>query len=514
MTEALVIGSGAAGGWAAKTLGERGIKTTVLEAGPLAPADQRVDRADHRSSRQPVQAMCSAYDPASSHLFVDDLDNPYTHPAGEPFHWFRGRQVGGRLLLWAGVSLRMSEYELGPDRDGRARSWPLHYQDVEPFYARVERFMQISGGGEHSPTAPAPEAVTSRVPTAGESRLARSIGQHHRDLALLSGRVARVEADAILSSALATGNVRIRPNAVVSHIETDARTGMATAVVFTDGRTRTVHRQAADCVVLCASSIETVRILLNSRTKGHPEGLGNNADQLGRYLLDHVAGVCVEGHVPDCHPFLESAREPGFVPVSHIPDSGNHAGRGFRGGYGVTLLAPEVLPRSARSRDWALSAAESGVAPFRMWASGEVLPNADNRVELAAETDAWGVPRASVRLAYGANELAMAAHQFRLMTELANSAGFEITGGQATPAVPGTSVHELGGAPLGRDPLTSVADPRNRLWEAPNVLVTDGSCFPTAGWQNPTLTIMALTARACGLLADDARRGLLRSELL
>lgn len=273
-----------------------------------------------------------------------------------------------------------------------------------------------------------------------------------------------------------------------------------------------MHREAAQCIVLCASSIETVRILLNSRADRHPDGLGNRADQLGRYLIDHMTGVSVEGHVPEHAPRLGPGREPGFVPVSHVPDGGRRAERDFEGGYGITLLAPEVLPHSAGSRRWASSAADSGLAPFRMWAMGEVLPRADNRVELAEQSDAWGVPQASVRLAYGANELAMAEHQAWRMAQLAHSAGFEVTRADAAPAPPGTSVHELGGAPLGTDPAGSVADPANRLWEAPNVLVADGSCFPTAGWQNPTLTIMALAARACALLADDVRRGIPRSE--
>ncbi|WP_274912760.1 GMC oxidoreductase [Streptomyces sp. WZ-12] len=511
--DALVVGSGAAGGWAAKTLAERGIEVLVLEAGPLVAGDLRVDRAAHDGSRQPVQSRCSAYEPANSHLFVDDLDNPYRTPDGLPYHWFRSRQLGGRLPLWAGVCLRMSDREFGGAATGGAgrdrRAWPIRHHTLDPYYSRVEAFLEVTGGGEHTPAAPPPTAGRRQPMTRGEARLAAAVEARWPERQLVTSRVARAEAGSVLSAAQRTGRVRLRPDAVVSHLELDATGARATGVVFVDRRTGAIHRERAGVVVLCASAIETVRILLNTRTRHHPEGLGGDSGRLGRYFLDHLAGAAVSGTVPDLDAAPRPRSEPGFVPVCHIPDFATGADRGFPGGYGITVFAPETLPLNAGSARWASA---SGGVPFRMWASGEVLPRADNRITLAETTDAWGIPQAHVRLAHHAPERAMFAHQIAAMTEMAEAAGFHLTEVADAPLAPGSSVHEMGGAAMGDDPDTSVVGPDNRLWRVPNVLVADAACFPTAGWQNPTLTTMALAARACDLLADRARGGELERE--
>lgn len=505
--DVIVVGSGAAGSWAAKTLAERGLRVLVLEAGPLLAGDHRVDRADHTGQRQPVQSRCSAYQSVNSHLFVDDLDNPYQAPEGAPYDWFRGRQVGGRLLLWAGVSLRMSDREFSGASVAAAglpaRAWPIRHRSLDPYYARVESFMDVSGGGEYSPAAPTPASYRRRALTRGEGLLAAALATRWPERQVLTSRTAQAEAGAVLAAAMGTGRVQLRPDAVVSHLELDARGRRAEGVVFIDRRTGRTHRRSASAVVLCASAVESVRILLNTRTAEHPDGLGGDSDQLGRYFLDHVAGVSVSGTVPAAGAAPRPLPGPGFVPVCHIPDFGDGA-RAFPGGYGISVFAPDTLPMNARSAAWA---AACGGTPFRMWASGEVLPRPDNRITLAGRTDAWGVPQAHIRLAYGEAEHAMAADQVAQMTSMAEAAEFDLLEVSARPLTPGSSVHELGGAAMGDDPASSVLDADNRLWRVPNVVVADGSCFATSGWQNPTLTIMALAARACDRLADVARAG-------
>ncbi|MGW0651784.1 GMC oxidoreductase [Streptomyces umbrinus] len=509
--DAIVVGSGPAGGWAAKTLGERGIRVLLLEAGPLLPGDHRVDRADHRAGRQLIQSLCSAYEPSTSALFVDDLDNPYRVEDGTAFHWFRGRQAGGRLHLWAGVSLRMSDREFtgvstsacGAER----RAWPIRYRQLAPYYARVERLIRVSGGGERSPSAPAPGIRDVRPLTAGERRLADAVRRTWHQRQVLTSRTAQSQAGDLLAAALRTGKVRLRCDAVVSRLKLDPAGRRATGVLFVDRVTGVVHRATASAVVLCASAVESVRILLNSRSPHHADGLGNRTGQLGRYFFDHLVGPAVSGTVPGLDRRPEPLPEPGFVPVCHIPDF-TDIQREVRPGFGVTVYSPETLPLSSRSARWAR---EADGTPFRMWACGEVLPRADNQVQLSDAADAWGVPQANIRLRYGTAEKELAERQAAAMKEMADAADFSVAEIVGEAAVPGTSVHELGGAAMGDDPARSVVDAGNRLWEAPNVVVADGASFTTGGWQNPTLTIMALAARAGDLLADAARSGPLRT---
>jgi len=265
--DAVVVGSGASGAWMARTLAEGGARVLLLEAGPLFPGDHRVDRTSHLSRHQPVQSRSSAYEPANSHLFVDDLAHPYETADDTPFDWFRGRQVGGRLLLWAGVCPRMTDRQLSGE--GTGRRWPIRLTDLAPHYQRVEQFMR----------------VTATSPTRAEARLAAAVSARWPGRRVLPAPTATTAAGSILAAALRTGRVQLRPEALVSHLEMAPGESRARAVVFVDTATGTTHRQEAAVIALCASTVETVRILLNTRTGGSPDGLGNEHDQLGRHLL-------------------------------------------------------------------------------------------------------------------------------------------------------------------------------------------------------------------------------------
>jgi choline dehydrogenase-like flavoprotein len=499
--DVVVIGSGAAGGWAAKTLTEQGAKVLILEAGPLIHQDHRVDRALYKTQSQPEQRHSTAYSIANAHIFVNDIENPYSYPLERPFMWYRSRQLGGRLLLWAGVCLRLSprELELAENGDGR---WPLDYGELAPYYDEVESFMWVTGDRECSPAAPNPCAVGRSRFTAGEKQLAGSLSRwkHRR---LLSARVAHRPVGALLESALKTGNLSIRPNAVVTHLKTSKSRHRVSSVAFRDTLTGEDHDVAARSVVLAASTIETIRILFSSTSSRHPQGLGNSNGQLGQYILDHTAGISLAGTVP-VHQRRHTLNDPGFVPVTHIPDFSADEGRsGFRGGFGITAFVPEVVPLNERSRQWISRVEGDNESVFRMWGSGEVMPNKNNRVTLGSRRDRWGVPVANIDFSLTDEDRTMGRAQFKSMMEISKAAGFTAQEASFNFLPPGSSVHELGGARMGNDPAVSTVDPWNRLWDVPNVHVVDGACFPRAGWQNPTLTIMALSLRACRKIADD-----------
>jgi choline dehydrogenase-like flavoprotein len=473
--DAVVVGSGAAGGWAAKELCEGGLDTLVLEAGPAldgnrdfpvpAPAEARLtSRLVAVARGQRVQLRCGAFNRRTRAFFVNDRDNPYEAASGSPFNWFRGRQVGGRLHLWARVMLRLAPEDLA--------DWPLTYADLAPAYKVVEDFMEVG------------DATLTQAEERFRSAVAGSVP-------VLSARLARADSRPVpktLRAAAATGRLTLLPDAVVRRLAV----GDVTEVEYVDRRTRERRRARGRVVVLCASAFETVRILLAS-------GIGDSSGRLGRFVADHVmAGIA--GPAVGSDPSLQAdpydlGSATGFhVPCGHF---------GIQGGIG-------------RGGGW------------YMLAHGRMVVRPDTRVTLHPRaTDAWGVPIANIACAHAAPEHALAAVELRAMRELAARAGLDVrplpvAGRVAGLAlrlarrrvllpsgafVPGSAAHEIGGAGMGSDPGSSVTDPRGRLWDAPNVVVADGACFPAGCWQNVTLTIMALAVCAARYVVEDFRDG-------
>jgi choline dehydrogenase-like flavoprotein len=460
----VVVGGGAAGSWAAKELCEAGLDVLLLEAGgePATGAggERRLAaRARGLLTGQPVQIRCAAYSARTRRFFVSDRENPYTTPPGRPFNWFRGRQLGGRLQVWARVVPR-----LGPDD---LRDWPLHHDDLAPWYDRVEALL----GRQEVALTPA------------ESRFRSAVESAFADRRVLPPPLVRPDADPLppaLRAAHATGRLTLRTGAVVRGLLGD---GEARGVAYVDRRTRQPAEARARAVVLCASTIETLRILLASVPA---------SDRLGRGLMDHVL-TGIGGPVTD--PVADDA---GSLAGFQMPDWG--------GGFAVQ------------------GAVGRGTPAWYLLAHGEMRPHPENRVTLdPGRTDAWGVPVAHVSCAHQGPEGDLAARQLAALDELAGAAGLRVrtppSGGPLaalafrlwrrrllTPAgafVPGSAAHEIGGAPMGSDPATSVTDPFGRLWEVPKVVVADGAAFPAGCWQNVTLTIIALAARAARRLAQD-----------
>ena len=497
--DAIIVGSGPTGQYAAKALCESGLRVLVLEAGSAKIASDarlmydrlrrrlgyRIEEDPAAVRRQRLQSSCYAW-PTHPHAFVDDIDNPYTTEADQPFTWVRCRQVGGRMTVRRhGLQFyRLSAMDLtAGDRDGAAPSWPLSYEDLVPYYERIERWMKLRG--TRSGLAHLPDSILAQdvEPDAGLRLLGAAIERNWSDRRLIPGRTAAPPVP--IRDALATGRCTLRTNAVVTRLVTDARTGTIKSVRYVGRRTRREHEESARIVVLCASSIESARLLLASASPQHPEGLANSSGTLGRFLMDHVHVTGINADVPGSDTESQAIRSWGYIPRFRNVGGTDQP---FLRGYGVQVF---TLGR------------QCGMTVF-----GEMLPHADNRVTLdPAVMDEWGVPAARIRCMHGPNELAMARDAAGACSDMLRAAGFNIWRFNTGVSPPGLAIHEVGTARMGRDPGDSVLNSFCQSWDVKNLFVMDGSCFVSQGVQNPTLTMLALAARSCDYLLDRLKRG-------
>jgi choline dehydrogenase-like flavoprotein len=558
--DAIVVGSGATGGWAAKELTQKGMRVLLLEAGRRLDPQKDFRMLDwpydlkHRNlipqtilykERQSIQSKCYACDEFGHQFFVDDIDNPYTTAKDKPFDWIRGRQVGGRTLMWGRQSYRLSDYEFkAASRDGYEEDWPISYRELEPYYERVERFIGISGSTEKIPQLPDSVFLPPMAMTCGESMLKQAVEKNWNDRRVIIGRVAMLTRPhngraachycghcergcdtasyfstpgSTLPAAIKTKRLTLRANAVASHVIVDTRTGKAKGVAFIDQNTKKADEAFGKIVVLCASTIESTRLLLNSATSQYPEGLGNNSSGvLGRYLMDHTYAVSIGGFVPGAakYPYnYDDGRNNGI----YIPKFRNVRDKHpkFIRGYGIQATAQKGMwPAHLRNipgfgSEFKKMVRETPDSPnFWMGAFGEMLPRKENRVSINKDVkDAWGIPVAHIECDHSDNERGMARDSFDTMKEMATAAGWEIAWANPTLAAPGLCIHEVGTARMGSDPKKSVLNQFNQSWDVKNLFVTDGSCFVSMGCQNPTLTMMAITVRACDYIVDEYKKG-------
>ncbi|MEM9163119.1 MAG: GMC family oxidoreductase [Cyanobacteria bacterium P01_F01_bin.4] len=536
--DAIVVGSGATGGVAAKELSEQGLKVLVLEAGPTVKAKTNLGNGPKAmakrlhnlfvAKRQSYQSMHLGYWKTNPDLFIDEKDNPYTTPEHKPFYWIRGRQVGGKSLTWGGITLRLSDYEFkAASRDGHGENWPIAYSDLAPYYDQLEQFLQVHGNCDHLPQLPDGQYQSPSELTPAEHHLKAVVEKEWCDRTLIASRGFRLHkptADApwprsssqgaALQAALATGNVTLQSDAVVSHVTFDPSTRQARGVGYIDRTTQTAHEVSGRIVVLCASTIESVRILLHSTEQYQPGGLRNQSGVLGRYLMDHISTTTfffLPGFESPRPRFELSGSDSFFIPCFCNLETQQEA---FLRGYGLWGGIQRFNPPKAFRK------VGKGAIGFLI-AHGEVLSRPENCVRLNPEvTDAWGIPVPHIDFAWSDNEQTMLAHmksqinqiihlaggQPMLLTELLHTPLFtnylrKIEKTMTFAAPPGYYIHEVGGARMGTSPDNSVVNPNNQCWEAPNLLVTDGACWTSSAWQSPTLTEMAITARACKLIA-------------
>jgi len=559
--DAIVIGSGISGGWAAKELSEKGLRVLVLEAGrPIDPARDYLMNApayefdyrymgdeQHLSTRQPVQRKCYACDEGATQFFVDDVDNPYTTPDGKPFDWIRGRQVGGKSIMWGRQCYRMSDLDFeANDRDGHGTDWPIRYRDLQPWYDKVESYAGISGerlglsqlpdgpflppmplscseewfrNGLHEAYGGERVMTIGRVAVLTEAHNGRAgchyCGDCHRGCTTASYFNS---VQTTLKDALQTGRTTLRPFSVVHSLVFDEPTGRVTGVRVVDGQTLESLEFTSRVVFVCASTLESTRILLNSRSRSHPDGLGGNSGVLGRHLMDHTMQHGARGVVPGFEDRRTTGNRPNgiYLPrFRNVRDPHPDFLRGYAyqgGGYRSVVGWGRGATRRGFGAALKAELRTPEYGPWRMSLGGfgECLPHPENRVTLdESRVDRWGIPVLHIDMQWRDNERVMMRDAADQAAEMLEAAGCREVATYDNGTAPGLTIHEMGTARMGKDRRTSVLNKWNQVWDAPNVFVTDGASMASSGCQNPSVTFMALTARA----VDHAVRSLTRKEL-
>jgi choline dehydrogenase-like flavoprotein len=553
--DAIVIGSGMTGGWAAKELTEKGLQTLVLEAGrPIVPEKDYVEHVPtwdmpfrgmrnrkKLQAEQPIQSLCYACEEPNSQFFVKDTENPYSTDPGKPFRWIRGRQVGGRSIMWGRQCYRWSDLDFTANlREGIAVDWPIRYADLAPWYDHVEDFIGISGEALGLTQLPDSKFLPPMQMNCAEQVVQKAMAKNFGPARTLTiGRVAVLtqthrgraachycgpcergcitrsyfsSVNATLPAAELTGRLTLRPFSTVHSLIFDSATRKVTGVRIIDSQSRTAMEFHAPLVFLCASTLESARILLNSATAEFSAGLANSSGEVGHNLMDHIKGGGAKAILPGNEDRTTFGNRPNIVYMPRFRNvQEKHAG--FLRGYGFQGEAERSdwgrgAGMSAFGAEFKRTISRPGPWQFAFSGYGECLPNHGNFAEIeSGKVDAWGVPTLKIHCAFGENEFAIRKDMSIAAAEMLSAAGGLSIQPFLDDDPPGFSVHEMGTARMGRDAKTSVLNSWNQCHDIKNLFITDGSCMTSSGCVNPSLTYMALTARACNYAVEQMKRG-------
>ena len=555
--DAIVVGTGISGGWAAKELCEKGLKTLVLERGRMVkhvedyptmnddPWDYKTgDVITQETLKTQKKQSRTGYTTteSSKHFFVDDIEHPYNET--NRFDWMRGYHVGGRSLTWGRQSYRLTDFDFTANlKDGIAVDWPIRYKDLAPWYDYVEGYIGVSGENVGLSQFPDGNYLKPMELTCVEDHLKSDIKKNYKDRILTIGRTAIITEgtkpglgrstcqhrsrcrrgcpfgsyfssnSSTLPAAEVTGNMTLRPNSLVHEIMYDADSKRATGVRVIDSETKEVHEFNAKVIFLCASTVPSTSILMQSKSDTFPNGMGNVSDQLGRNIMDHHLGVGASAASDDFKDKYYTGRRNNGIYIPRFRNIGGETnqkdftrGYGYQGGGGRSDWTKQIAEMaygaafkeaSLKPGDWQI-----GLSGF-----GEILPYQDNKLTLDYnKLDKWGLPTVTFDATLKENELNMRKDMQQQAVEMLENAGFRDVKGYDGDYAIGLGIHEMGTARMGRDRKTSVLNENNQLHDVPNVYVTDGSAMTSAGNVNPSLTYMALTARAANHAVEELKK--------
>jgi len=538
--EVIIIGSGATGGMAALTMAKAGIRALVIERGPELELKQAKGTEPCNMIRRLIGLTTGNYQNQPQHpgfwksnpiLYANKKANPYTHPPKAPFMWTQGNQVGGRSLTWGGITLRLAHEDFEASKDKKYNlEWPISYKDLESHYSEIEHFLKIYGNKDDLNQLPNGEYIDKLPFTESEERFASNIKEklsvpfiHSRGFGPNTDKAKWPRYSSLgstLKEAVRLGKIEILSDHIVDKLVLNNDRKSAKGVIVVNQNNGERSELEGKLIILCSSTIQTIRILLSSEESNYSNGLIEPSHTLGKNLMDHIS-TCRFFTVPFKKNLTAYSNKNNnnlltgagsfFIPIGRERSTKNN----FVGGYGIwggidRFDPPDFLKRYKDTKTGFLIG------------HGEVLPNKKNTVSLSKKSDSYDISIPHISIVWRENENRMVAEMNRMIELIINSGNGNIipaseilnipftkqilnksvaTKNDAPP--PGYYIHEVGGAPMGSDKEKSVLDKWNRLWECSNVLVVDGACWPTSSWQSPTLTMMAITKRACEKAIND-----------